>query len=141
MVERGRARRLIPLRRWLAGGGETEVRLRDVGTRAETTFVLVYATSMSRPGADRGQCASGGEENLVWLAFGPRLRPVRAQSVLTYSCLKDVDTEEAQPVPFVGDTLRLTVTDGRTPATLRVSYDRRRPERGIAVDTLQAPGR
>lgn len=141
MVERGRARRLIPLRPWISGGGATEVTLRDVRTRAETAFVLVYATSMSRPGADRGQCASGGEENLIWLAIGPWLRPVRAQSVLTYSCLKNVDTEEAQPTRFVGDTLRLTVADGRTPATVRVWYDRRHPERGIAVDTLAAPGR
>ena len=97
-------------------------------------YLLIRTTGASRPQAPSGFCGAGEETDLVWAAVDPALRVARAQSALIASCLRTRDP--------LGDSVELagepwSITSYIPGDSLRtVSFDRRRPERGLQTVTV-----
>lgn len=97
-------------------------------------YLLIRTTGASRPHTPTGFCGAGEETDLVWAAVDPALRVARAQAALVASCLRTRDP--------LGDSIELTrepwsITSYIPGDSLRtVSFDRRRPDRGLRTVTV-----
>lgn len=58
--------------------------------------IFLVIDFVSRSSSPTGDCGSGTEENLVWVAFDRSLRPVNFTSTLIASCLQSIDVTQVQ---------------------------------------------
>ena len=130
--------RTLPLGRLVDPPWDACVRIDDMQSRGDTTYLLLWVSGSSRARPAQGQCAGGDETKLIYLAVGPRLAPVRQQAVFISSCLNNVDGPD--DARFAGGVLRVPITasDSAGDRRFAVRYDRHAPESGLRVDTLDA---
>ncbi len=98
---------------------------------ALTYLLLVVSGPSRRNGRGAGQCGAGEETAIVWLRlFNWRIE--RSQSQLVASCW--TDNSVLEPLQITDDAIGLRFMVMRPDsATLRLRYDRTKPERGFDV--------
>jgi len=96
-------------------------------------FLVVDFVSRSSNG---GECGSGTEENLVWVAFDRSLRPVNLTSALIASCLQSVAVARVHQ-----DDRSIVVTSDSAIQHLRgfVFFRKAAPELGFTFQKADLP--
>lgn len=98
-------------------------------------YLLIRTTGLSRLHAPNGYCGAGEETDLVWAAVDPALRVAKAQSAPVLSCLR-TRTPRDHSLEMSGEPWSIaSYIPGDSLTT--ISFDRRHPERGLRMTTVQ----
>jgi hypothetical protein len=84
----------IDLQRQLAGAGVVGSQVIFSARNEKGIFLVI--DYVSRSGTANADCRMGTEENLVWVAFDPSVRPINSTSMLIASCLQSVVVAQIQ---------------------------------------------